>query len=204
VKELTKDLYGMRDTNRPDLFPMLTLAITLQMAPMKRSNQMMGLLIKEYGSSITFDEKTVRYWPSPQTIARASVRELEKKCKLGYRARHLKSIAQSLCKGFPTYIELSRMPSTEAKTKLMQLSGIGEYSVDIVSPHPGFPLDVWSAKIFSLILFNEEPEKPREAIPMLKEKAEERWGEWRGYLFTYVLNDLEKLSRRLKVDLTNL
>jgi 3-methyladenine DNA glycosylase/8-oxoguanine DNA glycosylase len=109
-----------------------------------------------------------------------------------------------LYKGFPTYIELSKMPSTEAKTKLMQLSGIGEYSVDIVSPHPGFPLDVWSAKIFSLILFNEEPEKPREAIPMLKEKAEERWGEWRGYLFTYVLNDLEKLSRRLKVDLTNL
>ena len=204
VRALVKDLYGMRDTNRPDLFPMLTLALTLQMAPMKRSYQMMDLLIKKYGSKIVFDKKKIQYWPSPETIAKASVKELEEKCKLGYRAKHLKSIAQSLCKGFPTYIELSRMPPNEAKVKLMELGGIGEYSADIVSPHPGFPLDVWSVKIFSLLLFNKQPEKPRESIPMLKEKAEERWGEWRGYVFTYVLNDLENLSARFNANLRSL
>ena len=183
---------------------MLTLALTLQMAPMKRSYQMMDLLIKEYGSKIAFDEKEILYWPSPETIAKASVKELEEKCKLGYRAKNLTSIAQTLCEGFPTYMELSRMPPDEAKAKLMELSGIGEYSADIVSPHSGFPLDVWSAKIFSLLLFNKQPEKPREAIPMIKEKAEERWGEWRGYVFAYVLNDLEKLSARFNVNLTRL
>jgi len=171
VKALAEDLYGMRDTNRPDFFPMLTLALTLQMAPMKRSSQMMDLLIREYGSSVIFDEKEILYWPSPQTIAKASVKELEQKCKLGYRAKHLKSIAQYLCKGFPTYIELSKMPAKEAKAKLMKLRGIGEYSADIVSPHSGFPLDVWSARIFNLLLFKKEPEKSHETIPILKEKA---------------------------------
>ncbi|MDQ1279292.1 MAG: hypothetical protein QG670_552 [Thermoproteota archaeon] len=47
VKLLQKDLYEMRRTSRPDIFPMLTLALTLQMTPITRSNQIMTLLIKK-------------------------------------------------------------------------------------------------------------------------------------------------------------
>lgn len=67
VKSLVEDLYGMRRTQRPDIFPMLVLAVTLQMASIRRSDQMMNLLIKEYGEKITFDGKEVSYWPSPET-----------------------------------------------------------------------------------------------------------------------------------------
>jgi len=204
VKSLVEDLYGMRRTKRPDIFPMLVLAVTLQMAPIKRSDQMMNLLIKEYGEKIAFDGKEVSYWPSPEKIARADVRELEEKCKLGYRAKILKGIAQALCKGFPTLRELEKMPAEEAKAKLMELKGIGEYSADIVSPHPGFALDVWSAKIFSVLLLGGEAESPRSVIPKLKKIAEDRWGRWRGYVFTYVLNDLKNLSRRFNLNLAEL
>ena len=96
------------------------------------------------------------------------------------------------------------MSAEEAKAKLMELKGIGEYSADIVSPHPGFALDVWSAKIFSLLLFREEPKLPRTTIPKLRKAAEERWGKWRGYVFVYVLNDLENLSKRFNLNLTEL
>jgi len=204
LKPLVKDLYGMRRTKRPDIFPMLVLAVTLQMAPIRRSNQMMNLLIKEYGEKMVFDGREVLYWPSPERIVRADVRELEEKCKLGYRAKPLKSIAEAVCKGFPTLQELEKMPAEEAKSKLMELKGIGEYSADIVSPHPGFALDVWSAKIFNALLLGEEAESPRSVIPKLKKTAEERWGKWRGYVFTYVLNDLNNLSRRFNLNLTEL
>ena len=204
VKSLVEDLYGMRRTKQPDIFPRLILAVTLQMAPIRRSSQMMNLLIKEYGEKIRFDGKEVLYWPSPERIAKANVAELEKRCKLGYRAKTLKGIAQALCKGFPTLQELEKMPAKEAKDKLMELKGIGEYSADIVSPHPGFALDVWSAKIFNLLLFGEEAESPRDIIPKLKKITEDRWGEWRGYVFTYVLNDLGNLSRRFNLNLTEL
>jgi len=199
VKLLVEDLYGMRRTKRPDVFPSLILALTLQMAPIKRSQQMMDLLIKNYGAKIGFDGKRILYWPSPERIARAGVRELEAKCKLGYRAKTLKGIAQALCKGFPTPRELEEMSPEEARAKLMELKGIGEYSADIVSPHPGFALDVWSARIFNVLLFGEEAESPRSIIPRLKKVAEERWGNWRGYVFTYVLNDLKNLSRRFNL-----
>ena len=204
VKSLVGDLYGMRRTKRPDIFPALILAVTLQMAPIRRSDQMMNLLIKNYGVKIRFDGRETLYWPAPERIARAGVRELEERCKLGYRAKSLKRIAETLCKGFPTLQELEKMPADEAKAKLMELRGIGEYSADIVSPHPGFALDVWSAKIFNLLLFREEAESPRSIIPRLKEIAGDSWGKWRGYVFTYVLNDLNNLSRRLNLNLTGL
>jgi len=204
VEVLVEDLYGMRMTKTPDIFPRLVLAVTLQMAPIRRSEQMMNLLIKEYGEKIVFDDKEILYWPSPERIARAEVRELEARCKLGYRAEILKDIARIVYTGFPTLQELEKMSAEEAKAKLMELKGIGEYSADIVSPHPGFPLDTWSAKIFSALLFGEKTESPRNVIPKLKRIAEERWGKWRGYVFTYVLNDLDNLSRRFKLNLTEL
>lgn len=204
VKALIEDLYGVHDTLRPDLFPLLTLAVTLQMAPIARSDQMMNLLIAEYGEKIAFDGKTVGYWPSPETIAKARLNQLRERCKLGYRARALKRIAQTLLKGFPSMGELANLPEEQSKAKLRELYGIGEYSVDIVTPHTGFPVDVWSAKIFSLLLFGQNPESPRDAIPELRRVAEERWGEWRGHVFVYVLNDLENLSRRYGLDLTDI
>lgn len=204
VKSLMEDLYGMRRTERPDIFPKLILAATLQMAPIKRSDQMMNLLIRNYGVKIRLDGKEVLYWPSPERIAKADVRELEERCKLGYRAKILKGIAEAICKDFPRLRELERMSAEEAKAKLRRLKGIGEYSADIVSPHPGFALDVWSAKIFNVLLFGEEAESPRSIIPKLKKIAEERWGKWRGYVFTYVLNDLNNLSRRFNLNLTEL
>jgi DNA-3-methyladenine glycosylase II len=204
VKVLVKDLYGMRNTKQPDIFPRLILAVTLQMAPITRSNQMMTLLIKEYGGKVRFDGREILYWPSLGRIANADVDELKKKCKLGYRAEPLKSIAQSLQGGFPSLQELEQISAQEAKARLMELRGIGEYSADIVSPHPGFALDIWSARIFSVLLLEKETESPRNLIPKLKKIAQDRWGRWRGYVFVYVLHDMDNLSRSFDLNLTQI
>ncbi len=202
LSSVVRDLYGMHTVGWPELFPALILAITLQMAPMKRSNQMMELLIAHFGDLVDFDVRTMHYWPSPKTIAAASLEELKAKAKLGYRARTLRTIARTLTKCFPTMDELSELEPEEAKKKLLELRGIGEYSAELVMPRMGFPLDVWSAKIFSILFFGKVPEDPRNAIPALKQEAAKRWGNWRGYAFVYILNDLAELSKKVKVDLT--
>ena len=202
LSTVVKDLYGMHTIGWPELFPALILAVTLQMAPMNRSNQMMELLIANFGDQGGFDRKTMRYWPSTETIAASTIEELKTKAKLGYRAANLIAIAEALQNGFPNMDELWAMEPEEAKKKLLTLRGIGDYSAELVMPRMGFPLDVWSAKIFHVLFFGKEPENPRKAIPSLKQKAEERWGKWRGYAFVYVLNDLPQLSKRIGVDLT--
>ncbi len=202
LRAVVKDLYGMHTVGWPELFPALILAVTLQMAPMKRSNQMMDSLITEFGDKASFDGKTMRYWPSTQTIAHTSVEELMAKAKLGYRAKNLKAIAEALNQGFPSMDDLWAMAPEEAKQKLRTLRGIGEYSAELVMPRMGFPLDVWSAKIFGVLFHGKKPADPREAIPELKKVAEERWGDWRGLAFVYILNDLPQLSNRVGFDLT--
>jgi DNA-3-methyladenine glycosylase II len=202
LQSVVKDLYGMHTIGWPELFPALILTVSLQMAPMKRSNQMMDLLMANFGEDASFDGKTIRYWPSAQIIANVPAEELQVKAKLGYRAKNLKTIATALTLGFPSMDELYVMKPEEAKEKLLALYGIGEYSAELVMPKTGFPLDVWSAKIFHVLFYGKIPEKPRDVIPALKEAAEQRWGNWRGYAFVYVLNDLPKISKRINVDLT--
>ena len=202
LKTVVEDLYGMRTAAWPELFPALILAVTLQMAPMKRANQMMELIVKEFGDQATFDGKTIPYWPSIEKIASSTVDDLMAKARLGYRAKNLTSIAKTMQKGFPAMDDLWKMNAEEAKQKLLTLRGIGEYSADIIVPGMGFPIDVWSAKIFHILFFGTKPENPRQAIPILKQTAEKRWRKWQGYAFVYVLNDLSNISKRIGIDLT--
>jgi 3-methyladenine DNA glycosylase/8-oxoguanine DNA glycosylase len=173
------------------------------MAPIKRSEQMMDLLVNHYGDTVSFDGKRVVLWPSPESIAKASIRDLQRKCKLGYRAKNLKAIARSLVKGFPDIEALAEMTPEDAKAKLMELHGIGEYSVGIVSPHPEFPVDSWSSRIFHTLFFGGNTKLPKDVIGKVREEAERRWGKWKGLAFIYVLNDLEGLSERFGVDFTS-
>ena len=146
LQHLLPDLCGMHTIAWPELFPALILAVSLQMAPMKRSNQMMDLLMQHFGEGAEFDHKIVRYWPSPERIATTSVDELKIKAKLGYRAQNLVAIAQALQQGFPTMDKLYAMEPTEAKQKLLNLRGIGYYSAELIMPSMGFPLDVGAPK----------------------------------------------------------
>ncbi len=203
LRGVAKDLLGMHTVGWPELFPALILAVSLQMAPLKRSNQMMDQLLANFGENATFDGKNVCYWPSAQTIAKVSLSELKEKAKLGYRAKNLQAIATTITQAFPTMDELYKMSPEEARNKLLTLQGIGEYSAELVMPRMGFPLDVWSAKIFNVLFYSEIPQNPREAIPALKEIAQQRWGNWSGYAFVYILNDLPRLSKRVGFDLTS-
>lgn len=95
---------------------------------------------------------------------------MKEKAKLGYRAKNFQAIATTLTQAFPTMEEFNKMSPEGARDKLLTLQGIGEYSAEFVMPRMGFPLDVWSAKIFNSLFFSEIPQNPQEAIPALKEE----------------------------------
>lgn len=58
---------------------------------------------------------------------------------------------------FPTTEELEKLTPDEAKGRLLDLSGIGDYSADILNPHGGFPIDARSVDIFGKLFYGEEP-----------------------------------------------
>jgi 3-methyladenine DNA glycosylase/8-oxoguanine DNA glycosylase len=199
IKRLKKDLYGMRLGSPNDVFERALLAICLQMAPMKRSNQMMQCLIRCYGDAIRFYGKEIFYWPSPTKVAGTTTSDLREKCNLGYRAKSIREIAEAIIRGFPNILELRRLSEEQALKQLKSLYGIGDYSAQIISPHSGFPLDVWSARIFHEIIFGTTPKEPRKVIKRVEEEAKRRWGRYRWHVFVYVLHDLPRLLKHYKI-----
>ncbi len=203
LKFVAADLYGMHSTESGDtVFPDAILAILLQMAPLKRSNEMMNCVITKYGEKAEFDGKTIYVWPSPQRIARLNPQTFAKDCKIGYRAKRIIKLAQKLVKeDFPTLQDLEKLSSEEAKKKLLELPGIGDYSADIINPHGGFPIDVWSVEVFGKLFFGKEPVNNRKAVEEVKSEGIQRWGKWSWMAFFYIVQDLENLSKRLSMKL---
>ena len=198
LKHVVEDLYGMHDTSPTAIFPEAVLAILLQMAPLKRSNEMMASFINSYGEKAEFDGVSIKAWPTPEKASKLTNAELARKCKVGYRAKSIINLANLLAKqSFPSISELEGMEPAEAKKLLMSLPGIGDYSSDIINPHGGFPIDVWSAEVFGKLFFGREPKNNRDAVERVKNEGIKRWGPWSWMAFFYVVQDLENLSNKL-------
>ncbi len=198
LKHVIGDLYGMHDTFSPTLFSEAVLAILLQMAPLKRSNEMMSAFIEKYGDTAEFDDQRMKTWPTQKKISKLNYEELSKNCKVGYRAKNIVKLAKFLNENdFPTAEELEEMTSENAKKFLIELPGIGDYSADIINPNGGFPIDVWSAEVFGKLFFGKKPTNNRKAVEKVKTEGLRRWGEWSWMAFFYTVQDLENLSRKM-------
>jgi 3-methyladenine DNA glycosylase/8-oxoguanine DNA glycosylase len=201
LKHVVESLYGMHDTQGASLFNSVILAICLQMARLKRSTEMMEAINRSYGETIQFDGREVLLQPAAARIAKLRPESLAKECKLGYRAKYLVASARMIAAGFPEMREILSMPPDEAKEKLVELPGIGDYAADIINPHGGFPIDAWSVDVFGLLFFGKQPDDRRAAIDKVKQEGIRRWGKWSWMAFFYVAQDLQNLSKRLGVRL---
>ena len=201
LRHVVESLYGMHDTQAATLFNSVILSICLQMARLKRSLEMMDALNRNYGEVLKFDGKEVVLQPTAERIARLDPAVLAKRCKLGYRAKNIVGAAKMMVAGFPTMREIMEMSPEEAKEKLTELPGVGDYAADIIDPHAGFPIDAWSVDVFGVLFFGELPKNRREEIEKVKQEGIRRWGRWAWMGFFYVAQDLENLSKRLGVDL---
>ena len=201
LRHTVEDLYGMHDTQTAYLFNSVVLSICLQMAKLDRSMKMMASINRLYGTRVSFDHKEILVEPSAERIARLRPEEFAKKCNLGYRAKYLVGAAKMVARGFPETQQIMIMHPEEAKKKLMELPGVGDYAADIINPHGGFPIDAWSVDVFGRLFFGREPDNAREAIEAVKEEGLRRWGEFAWMAFFYVAQDLGNLSKRLGVQL---
>lgn len=201
LKHVVESLNGMHDTQGVSLFDSVILGICLQMARPKRSSEMMEAIDRKYGETIEFDGKRLVLQPTAGRIAKLNPEVFAKECKLGYRAKYIIGSAKMIDAGFPDIQEIMRMPPEEAKERLTELPGIGDYAADIINPHGGFPIDAWSVDVFGLLFFGKQPDDRREAIEKVKQEGTRRWGKWSWMAFFYVAQDLQNLSKRLGVQL---
>ena len=194
LRRTVQDRYGMRLGRLDELFGRVILAITLQMAQLKRSRQMMGDILRLYGTRVRFEARETTLWPTPARIARLDPLVLRDKANMGYRAKLLHGAARYLEINPMSVRELDAMPDEEAVKKIKEIPGIGEYSAGIVLTRYA-PIDAWSVIVMSELLLGRTPERPRADIDSINKIIAERWGKWSWMAFAYVLNDLDNLAR---------
>ena len=195
LNRICRSLYGMRKISCSNLFDMLSIAILLQNAPLKRTNQMIISLLNHFGKPISFDNQLIYLWFTPESIDPATVDFLKDKCRLGYRAPYLKSIASSIVQGYDLH-SLRFLPTLEAKEKLMELKGIGSYSAEMVlldmRHYDVFPVDAWSVQLYWNVYFSElMPTSKQDALAKARTHAETWWGDWMGLAWTYIVYGVE-------------
>jgi 3-methyladenine DNA glycosylase/8-oxoguanine DNA glycosylase len=183
----------MRIGRLDDLFGRVILTITLQMAQLSRSRQMMWGVLEHYGTLLEFGDRQVMMWPTPAKIARLDPAELGTRANLGYRAKLLSGAARYLAENPMSMLELDALPDEEALKRVRAIPGVGQYSAGIVLGRYA-PIDAWSVIVMSELLLGRTPAKPREEISKINKLIDRRWGRFSWLAFAYILNDLENLQ----------
>ncbi len=117
--------------------------------------------------------------PTFEALASADLNDILE-CKLGFRARYLKTSAEKIVSDNFDPIELRQMPYLEAKNYLTSLSGIGDKVADCIllfgcSRFEAFPVDTWIRKAMCQ-LYNTEND-----VKKIRAFADEKFPNYAGF-----------------------
>jgi N-glycosylase/DNA lyase len=150
VKDAVKRFYGLR-LMRQEPWECLISYICATNKNIPAIKNMIANLCKHFGKKITLEQGEFNTFPTPRSLAEASLREL-RLCKLGFRAERVKDAAQLVSKGIFSLGDVKNSPYEEAKKRLMNLPGIGPKVADCIllfafGKLEAFPIDVWMKRL---------------------------------------------------------
>ncbi|HZE78259.1 MAG TPA: DNA glycosylase [Nitrososphaeraceae archaeon] len=172
--------------------------------------RMLKNLSRKFGNKMLIDGKEFYTFPSAESVNRATIGELLS-CGLGYRAKAVKSVAQSIASGILDINLLLRDRYEVAKQELMKIYGVGNKIADCIllfslEKLEAFPIDVWiSRAIFRhynwLLNNNNEEQDIKENMltggkitpyqyKILSEAIRDYFGRYSGYAQQYLFYDI--------------
>ncbi len=125
-------------------------------------------------------------FPSPEKVACQESAFL-RQSRCGFRDRYLKDAAERVRSGEVDLVDLERMPTEQARERLMRIRGVGPKVADCVllfGYHrlDVFPVDVWIARAMSSFFLGGRAVTPKVA----REEGMRRFGQLAGYAQEYL------------------
>ncbi len=185
IKNAINKFTGLRIINEP-LFPTLISFICSTQMRVERIHEMVQSLSKEFGKTITIENKTYSSFPTPKELSDVTEEEL-KDLKLGYRASYVVKTMDMITNDSYN-IEL---PSdvTAARKQLKNYTGVGPKVADCVLLYGGgfhsvVPVDVWierAAKEYYPDISNNGREN-------IARNLEKQFGDYAGFAQAYLFH----------------
>lgn len=148
-------------------------------------------LSKAYGDEIIFKEKSYYTFPSLEQLKNVTVEEY-RNLGLGFRDIRMYETVKMIKNGDVKLEDLYKMDTSEAKEKLLLLSGVGPKVADCILLFSDlkrmdvFPIDVWVRRVMNELYIKEKEEKKvskKQILSIAKEKFGSLEGLAQQYLF---------------------
>ncbi len=152
---------GMRNASQETLYELLIIAIVLQNATVRRSQQMLDALLGKFGTKVEFDgEELWAIW-LPQRLKKVLEGEL-RDLKIGYRAKFIRRLSEDFISGKVDEYKLRGMDKESAQKELRKLYGVGPETTRILLFETLHHYDVfdhiapWQQKIYSRLFYGRK------------------------------------------------
>ncbi len=127
---LIHPLYGLRPTLAPAPFEMLVGAITAQQVNLPFAVTTRGRLVRRFGEPFDVGGERVFAFPSPERLARATVRELREMKFSTRKAEYIIGLARLVAERGVDFDHLARLPNDQVIARLTQIRGLGRWSAE--------------------------------------------------------------------------
>lgn len=136
---------------RQEFFETLISFIISQQSNIPRIKGTVSRLCARYGRAFESFGNQYFAFPDPETLASQKVADFEE-LGAGYRAKYILSAARAVADGEISASELEKLPTAEARKRLLTLFGVGDKVCDCVllfslGKHDLFPADVWIRRV---------------------------------------------------------
>lgn len=197
LKAACEEIYGAHLRTDPYVFESVIGVVLAQNVFFKRIYEMTRLLCEKFGEKQKFNGKTYYTFPTQERLAKADIAQI-RACKVGYRDKYIKGVAQKLVREEINLDDLRKTDDVELiKQKLMELPGVGPYTADLVIAIgfrlPTFHLDLFSKEAMYQFYFGGRKVKDE----TIRKFVVKRWGNWRHHAMLLLTTNTDTWAKKL-------
>ena len=122
--------YGMRPPRAPTLFEALVTSISAQQVNLTFATTTRSRLIKRFGAAVTVGGKIFYGFPTPQSLAEASLQELRDMQFSWRKAAYIINLAHLVVTGELRLEEFPQLSNDEIIERITQVKGLGRWTAD--------------------------------------------------------------------------
>lgn len=130
LQGLIGPFYGMRPTLAATPFEMLVGAITAQQVNLPFAMTTRARLVRRFGCPVQVEGETVYAFPTPEALARATVRGLRRMQFSTRKAEYIIGLARRVSRGELVFEQLASLSNEQVITELTKVRGIGRWTAE--------------------------------------------------------------------------
>jgi len=130
LKDLVKEFHGYRIIGQPDLFESLVWAVLGQQINLQFAYTLKQRFVQQFGERINFDGNDHYLFPEPKLVATLSDDDLLPLQFSRQKSNYVKLIGEAFAGGVISKDKLSELSFDDAKTELMKIKGIGNWTAN--------------------------------------------------------------------------